>query len=878
MKFRRAEKKSKVTVFSLILEKLGDNKLKTIKKIVNKKTFLFLAIGFLIFCIFTAGVVAQRNYGFSNYIAKPIVLDSIGTIKRKILSYFASPEILTIDLKFEDHMKLMFTLDNALEAGTIHGIDNEWVNAGVRNQGNSYKAKVRLKGGTAEQHSAVEKWSFRLKLSNQETIFGMREFAVMSPERRNNLGQWFIRKVYEKEGLITRKYDFINLILNGEDKGIYVIDERYDKIMLERNHRKEGPVMKIDTTPTFVDDLVAKLDYDNYYLSMDFTAFDVDDLLENDISRNQFFTAKNLMEEFRLGKLKTSEVFDIELLAKWTAIIDVMGAGHGFEFNNMRFYFNPITSKFEPVPDDDYNEISLNYNADFLLFRLNDQYKYQFFNNSFLMRNLFSDYDFVEEYMRQLVRISDNKYLDDLFVEFDDEIKELSNILAIDYPLYNFLLDSKQYTYDNAASLRKGLYVHKGIQAHLKEIKEGESVEIAIANNHSIPMEVLYISDGNSEIYKPLAKEKLIIDGRRFMSPVAHNSYHFEFPTQNSNLTKDLPNLSVTYRVIGTQKLLTTEVFPYREFDSNNIELDFIRAPYNIDSFAFLDWDKTNNEIKFKEGDWQISSDLIVPPNQTLIIPQGVSIDLINSAMILSYSPVLIVGSEDNFIEIFSSDNSGQGISVLNSKKDSLIKYARFNGLSRPSKSGFELSGAVNFYKSPIHFYEAHFKGNLEGDDYVNIIRSDFTINHSSISNSFSDAIDIDFSNGLIYNSVFSNCGFGNNNGDCVDLSGSIVDIENIIVNKAADKGISIGEQSIVEIKNSSIKGSNIALAGKDLSEITVNNLLIRSSKIGISVFQKKPEFGPASVVINGLDIDEVDTKYLVEKSSFLSVNSNIVE
>ncbi|SVE50630.1 uncharacterized protein METZ01_LOCUS503484, partial [marine metagenome] len=75
---------------------------------------MFLAIGFLIFCTFTAGVVAQRNYGFSNLIAKPIVLDPIGTIKRKILSYFASPEILTIDLKFEDHMKLMFTLDNAL--------------------------------------------------------------------------------------------------------------------------------------------------------------------------------------------------------------------------------------------------------------------------------------------------------------------------------------------------------------------------------------------------------------------------------------------------------------------------------------------------------------------------------------------------------------------------------------------------------------------------------------------------------------------------------------------------------------------------------------------------------------------------------------------
>ena len=873
MKFKKAEDPSKPTLFILFSESFALKKLKIIKKIVNKKLFIFLAVFLLILITFTAGVISQRNYGFSNYIAKPLVLDSIGTIKRTILSFFVNPEILTIDLKYEDQMKLLFTRQQGIEAGTMYGVNNEWVDAGIRNQGKSYKAKIKLKGGTADEHLTGEKWSFKLKLKNQQTIFGMREFAVMSPVRRNNLGQWFIRKAYEKEGLITRKYDFVKLILNGVDKGIYVIDERYDKIMLERNQRKEAPVMKVDSTPTFIDEVNTNLDYDNYFLSMDLTAFGIDDLLEDDLFRSQFFTAKSLMEKFRLGELKTSDVFDIKLLAKWTAITDVMGAWHGYSFNNMRFYFNPFTSKFEPVPDDDYNEWALNYVDDIRLFRLNDQY-----NNGFFLENLFSDYDFVEEYMRQLVRISDNKYLDNLFAEFDDEIKELSNILAIDYPLYNFLLDSKNYTYENAASLRNKLNIHKGIQANLKEVRNGESVEISIANNHSIPMEVLYLSDRNSETYKPWGMDKLIIPARGFMEPVEHNYYLFKNPAQSDKITEDLSKFSVTYRVIGTEKLLTTEVFPYREFESNHIELDFIRKPYNIDSFDFLNWDKVNNEIKFKEGSWQISSDLIVPHGQTLIISRGVSIDLIDSAMILSYSPVLIVGSEEEFVEIFSSDNSGQGISVLNTKKDSLLKYVHFDRLSRPNKSGFELSGAVNFYKSPVHFYEAHFSNNIEGDDYLNIIRSDFTIKNSSISNSYSDAIDIDFSTGLISNSVFSNCGFGNNNGDCIDLSGSIVDLQNINVNNAADKGISVGEQSIVEIDNSSIIGSNIALAGKDLSKIIANNLLIRSSITGVSVFQKKPEYGPASVIIDGLEVDDVDVHYLVEESSFLSVNSNIIK
>ena len=122
----------------------------------------------------------------------------------------------------------------------------EWVNARVSNEGQSFKAKIRLKGGSAAEHMEDNKWSFRVKVTGDNTLFGMKEFAVMDPMRRNILGEWFIRKVYEKEGLIARKYEFIEVVFNGKSKGIYVIDERYDNIMLERNHLKEGPVIKID--------------------------------------------------------------------------------------------------------------------------------------------------------------------------------------------------------------------------------------------------------------------------------------------------------------------------------------------------------------------------------------------------------------------------------------------------------------------------------------------------------------------------------------------------------------------------------------------------------------------------------------------------------
>ena len=44
---------------------------------------------------------------------------------------------------------------------------------------------------------------------------------------------------------LDTKYDFINLYLNGEDLGLYVIEEFFSKILLERNKRRNGPIFSV---------------------------------------------------------------------------------------------------------------------------------------------------------------------------------------------------------------------------------------------------------------------------------------------------------------------------------------------------------------------------------------------------------------------------------------------------------------------------------------------------------------------------------------------------------------------------------------------------------------------------------------------------------
>ena len=110
---------------------------------------------------------------------------------------------------------------------------------------------------------------------------------------------------------------------------------------------------------------------------------------------------------------------------------------------------------------------------------------------------------------------------------------------------------------------------------------------------------------------------------------------------------------------------------------------------------------------------------------------------------------------------------------------------------------------------------------------------------------------------------------------------------ENIYIDGANDKGISVGEKSNVNGFSLDILNSSIGIASKDLSIFKGKDISIKNTNLGFAVFQKKPEFGPAAItietidksLINNLKFDNVleniqaTETYLLEDQSSLSVN-----
>jgi hypothetical protein len=277
--------------------------------------------------------------------------------------------------------------------------------------------------------------------------------------------------------------------------------------------------------------------------------------------------------------------------------------------------------------------------------------------------------------------------------------------------------------------------------------------------------------------------------------------------------------------------------------------------------------------IEFPKGQCDIEKDLIIPKDYTVSARPGSIINLINSSKIVSYSPLLFFGKKDNLIHVTSSTLDGQGIVVINSKRISELSYVRFNNLSNITEFGWNLPGAITFYESQVNINNCIFSNNIKGDDYLNIVRTDFNIINTEFININADAIDSDFSTGLIKNVNFTKIG-----NDAVDISGSMIKIKNVIMDKIGDKGLSAGENSELIAENLKISESEIGICSKDESVIKVLNVKLKNNNIGFTAFQKKSEFGPGKIVGQNVEMINNSIPYLIETQSNCTINGEIIE
>jgi len=821
---------------------------------------------------------------------EPVYADDFKIVYKEFKSYpeYDAQKGIHLLIDTMNIIRLEQKRSDAFSNGILETADDDYVSGIMYYNDTIMPVDVRLKGDWLD-HLEGRKWSFRIKLKKQNTWKKVRAFSIHTPVARDFLNEYVSHEIFRENDLISPRYGFIPVTLNGTSLGIYAWEEHFDKQLVEALDRREGPILKFEESLFWQSQKVFIQDTQYFELpfleAADIVPFKLNRTMRDTALRESFVLAHNLLNQYRFGLKKVSDIFDIEKLAGYFAMMDLTRGFHGETWHNQRFYYNPVLCQLEPIFFDAYTEAGVfnpDNNAVSGLFNF-DPIKIKRFENLSWVR-LFQDPIFVEEYIGWLDIISDPVWINDFLQRKNDEISSYEKLIREEFTEYTY---DYGFLLENARKIRNELPVYKDMVGNnptyakfnpdnLTYLKYDENYDSrfpgyyvnaylndSTENDYSIHLDNYYTHQIEILGY---GESGQIMD-KALINKVVMPAY-INRSCEGEELNIPKGNKFIFFKVSGFTERFSCEVKPFPSAVDYTPEQQLFS---NIDLSSFPFVEIAGDQLTIKQGKHQLRNAFVVPSGYTVVFEPGCELDFLEGSLFISKSPVEMKGEIDKPIQIRSTDNSCNGFTLMQVGAKSSLDHVVFTGLNTLNIDGWRLTGAVNFYESDVDITNVTFTDNV-CEDALNIIRSDFNVSSSSFSNTFADAFDSDFSRGEVEKVVFSNIG-----NDAIDFSGSQVEIWDCSIIQVGDKGVSAGEKSTLNVFNTSVVGANIGFASKDQSLLTLEDCSAEKANYGLLAFQKKPEYGPGSIKTIGFNAIGVDALFLVERFSRLNLNGTIV-
>ncbi len=833
----------------------------------------------MVFVLYTVAVLFAGAWLYRSGIVGSVIFTGRAAISnqlRKVSARLGSdPVELRLDIKLENLLAIAAKREEALRRNLLVSGPEDFVSAEIRSGEENVRVDVRLKGDLRD-HWDSEKWSLRVRVKGGETLRGMRQFSLQHPRTRGYLSEWVYHEALRREDLITLRYEFVRVILNGKDMGIYALEEHFEKRLVENNKLREGPIVRFSEDLSFTE--ASRQGWLRYsqrkvfggaggFLATDVDGFQTSRWAEDEAGYAMYRRALGLLDGFRNGELRTSEAFDEEKLARFLAVTDLLGSAHAAGWRNVRFYFNPVTAQLEPIGFDAGGHGVLPTPA--IVFTMPRVFSpdkdSDYFYYSSWFDALFADPDFYTKYIAELDRVSAPKYVREFLDYLAPGMEEALEILHTEFPEQGF---APNHLWGNRAYIRSILEPERALSAYLVEQRDRRLL-VAVGSLQFLPVEVLGVELDGKIVAHPVGGA-FALEGRDPKRPVALETKPFRMVDDFAPSPEELARLTLRHRMLGLKPVRGVPVIPERPLRA---EVATYAPPKpTLDRFEFVVANEEQASVSILPGSWTLSEDLVVPAGWTLHCGEGTTLDLVAGAAIISRSPVQFIGTADAPIVVRSSDGRGEGLVVIGSKRASTLSYVHFEGLSTPSRPGWQLTGAVTFYESEVTAEHCVFRGNT-CEDGLNVIRTRFDLVSCLFEGAFSDAFDSDFCEGAI-----TDCSFLELGNDGIDVSGSYVEVVRTFISGAGDKGLSAGEDSDVRVVDVEVANSMIGLASKDASTLIVAGARISGCRYGLAAYQKKPEFGPSRIEIVRLELTSVEQTSILEKGSTLKLEGEEIE
>jgi hypothetical protein len=858
------------------------------KIINNKKKNIFefhkKIISFTIMLLFfISGIFVNQNF----YKLKVFLGDNLDYLGRTIHTNFFLKEKIKIDINLNNYKKLINAREKAIKQNMLLDKDNPWTKTQILFDNQKFKAEIKLRGSHPSNWENINQLGFKLKLSKDEVFKGFSEFSLQHPAQREYIGEYLFMIALKNADLIYSRSDFYDLLINGNHFGLYYLQESISKELLENNKKKVSVVLGFNKEAhleKYSNYSRVNENFNDIQLKDGFLIANIDfvKLPENFNSNNNELLrdAITLIENFRNSKLKTSEVFDVDKLAKLMAIKVAFGSGE-FDWRDLKLYYNPYNFKFEPIG----KEVGaglLEENQWWTSTPWEMKNKKNDTSQDIFLSRIFSDEIFFEKYIDQLNYLVANKekFLENLSND-EDYFKNLKK-LKINFPR-RYKQFSLQTISQNIEILKEYLNTNNFVEINLEEIDQ-DGFKFTVINSLRFPLEIVGIQFYGIQFS---LKDKIKISSRL----QSNNPQKILIDIKNNNILENINELDLlkekinnTSKIQSNIKILYKAEYSSKIHKTNVLKLksenkEFLAFKKKLiqplilknDIFKVID-----NNIIFHSGDIYVSENIIIPKNFLLKINEGTNIYLEKDSSIISFSPIEINGTKNNPVKIehIGSNINENYLLIVDANKTSTIDYLFTKNLSAPKDTSQIISGAINFYNSDVYIKNSVFENNFFGDDHMNIISSNFIIEDVQFLNSHLDAIDLDFSNGKIFKALIKNSG-----NDSFDFSASQASIEKIFISGSGDKAISVGEKSNIKLKDATIENSKFAFVSKDNSILNVNNAVVNNVNFIGAAYQKKREYGPGILFINKINYSNIlESNFLRQPNSEIYFDNVLVD
>lgn len=747
---------------------------------------------------------------------------------------------INLDIKFENFQTILEDRQQGLQDGIL--INPRTVNARITYLGRSYKAKIRLKGDLSDHWRSNLRMSFRVTLKGDETILGMRRFSMHSPGSRQYPHEQVYQDLIDDLDGLSVPHKLLRVSVNGVNWGVMNVEEHMSKELLEKQELKESIIFKFSDEQLWQYQKKNSNIYEHYKLSdpqLYSSIYQSGKYLGYRIYREQYSYILN-----SYAKNKIYELISVEPALKAIILSGIWNNQHALNFVNSKFYLNPYTLKLDTITTDQGPILKIKqpyafvknldgFYLDFLFHMVEEGNVERLTSDILLMKErLLNLYSYHRSYF-----------------PFDEPINNSVidlNFLKIEENNANFLRELKSERYKTSAQKVAPPSTEQLISmpAHVK-VQHYDNGEVWVSNLLPIPVNVKAISH--------LSKSIKFEDSELLPSISSIETKIFKTPflnIQDELIEVYTETQGVKKKNINDMTLIADVFNPLNKFS-------------DLEKYSFIK--KSKNGYIVNSGSWIISEPIVISGD--LHIKQGTKLIFEKDSYLIIQGSIRSLGTKQDKVEFLPASDTWKGLYVLGGGSSSTISHTEFSSTDELRDGILQLTGGVTFYNSDINISNSSFN-TANGEDALNIIKSEFEISNVVVDGAFSDGIDFDFSHGVMKNSLFKNVG-----GDAVDVSGGDVELLEMLIKDVRDKGISAGEGSKVKVSLSEIKDIGVGIASKDGSEVYVNATFIKDSKLFDLMTYKKKNFFKSPRLIFNHD-DNIFYSAARQNGTYLEVNN----